>query len=102
MENEINLSKEKINSLLSSLSGRQSEKDESTVEEPEKKNSFADLLPGILQMMGGSANVNSDRANLLRAIKPYVNEGRSGNIDRAVNMAGMAKSAKNAIKGFRR
>ena len=91
-----------LDNILSSLSGKQGEKDESTVEEPEKKNSFADMLPGILQMMGGSANVNSDRANLLRAIKPYVNEGRSGNIDRAVNMAGMAKSAKNAIKGFRR
>ena len=91
-----------LDNILSSLSGKQGEKTESVSDEPEKKNSFADMLPGILQMMGGSANVNSDRANLLRAIKPYVNEGRSGNIDRAVNMAGMAKSAKNAIKGFRR
>ncbi|MBR5265463.1 MAG: hypothetical protein IKV63_02495 [Clostridia bacterium] len=91
-----------LDNILSSLSGKQGEKAESVSDEPEKKNSFADMLPGILQMMGGSANVNSDRANLLRAIKPYVNEGRSGNIDRAVNMAGMAKSAKNAIKGFRR
>ena len=91
-----------LDNILSSLSGKQTEKAEAVVNEPEKKSSFADMLPGILQMMGGSANVNSDRANLLKAIKPYVNEGRSGNIDRAVNMAGMAKSAKNAIKGLRR
>lgn len=92
-----------LDELLGRLSSAKSENPAQTkAPDGDKKGGLSDILPNILQMMGGSAAVDSDRANLLRAIKPYVNEGRSGSIDRAVNMAGMAKSAKNAIKGFKR
>ena len=92
-----------LDNILSGLSGNNAAQNaENVTEEQPKRSNFADMLPDLLQMLGGSASVNSDRANLLKAIKPYVNESRSGNIDRAVNMAGMAKSAKNAIRGLRR
>ena len=61
---------------------------------------IAAMLPNILQMMNGSSDgLNSDRTNLLNAIKPYINDGRAGSIDRAVNVAGMAKNAKSML-GF--
>ena len=92
-----------LDNILSGLSGNNTAQNaENATEEQPKRSNFADMLPDLLQMLGGSASVNSDRANLLKAIKPYVNESRSGNIDRAVNMAGMAKSAKGAIRGLRR
>ena len=92
-----------LDNILSGLSGNNTAQNaENVTEEQPKRSNFADMLPDLLQMLGGSASVNSDRANLLKAIKPYVNESRSGNIDRAVNMAGMAKSAKSAIRGLRR
>ena len=92
-----------LDNILSGLSGNNTaQNSENVTEEQPKRSNFADMLPDLLQMLGGSASVNSDRANLLKAIKPYVNESRSGNIDRAMNMAGMAKSAKNAIRGLRR
>lgn len=92
-----------LDNILSGLSGNNTaQNSENVTEEQPKRSNFADMLPDLLQMLGGSASVNSDRANLLKAIKPYVNESRSGNIDRAMNMAGMAKSAKSAIRGLRR
>ena len=92
-----------LDNILSGLSGNNTAQNtENVTEEQPKRSNFADMLPDLLQMLGGSASVNSDRANLLKAIKPYVNESRSGNIDRAMNMAGMAKSAKSAIRGLRR
>jgi len=92
-----------LDNILSGLSASNTAQTaENQPQSPEKRSGFADMLPNILQMMGGSASVDNDRANLLKAIKPYVNENRSGSIDRAVNMAGMAKSAKNAIRGLRR
>ena len=92
-----------LDNILSGLSGNNTaQNSENVTEEQPKRSNFADMLPDLLQMLGGSASVNSDRANLLKAIKPYVNESRSGNIDRAVNMAGMAKSAKSALRGLRR
>ena len=92
-----------LDNILSGLSGNNAaQNSENVTEEQPKRSNFADMLPDLLQMLGGSASVNSDRANLLKAIKPYVNESRSGNIDRAMNMAGMAKSAKSAIRGLRR
>ena len=92
-----------LDNILSVLSGNNTaQNSENVTEEQPKRSNFADMLPDLLQMLGGSASVNSDRANLLKAIKPYVNESRSGNIDRAVNMAGMAKSAKSALRGLRR
>ena len=92
-----------LDNILSGLSGNNTAQNaENVAEEQPKRSNFADMLPDLLQMLGGSASVNSDRANLLKAIKPYVNESRSGNIDRAVNMAGMAKSAKSALRGLRR
>lgn len=92
-----------LDNILSGLSGNNTAQNtENVTEEQPKRSNFADMLPDLLQMLGGSASVNSDRANLLKAIKPYVNESRSSNIDRAVNMAGMAKSAKSALRGLRR
>ena len=92
-----------LDNILSGLSGNNTAQNtENVTEEQPKRSNFADMLPDLLQMLGGSASVNSDRANLLKAIKPYVNESRSGSIDRAVNMAGMAKSAKSALRGLRR
>lgn len=92
-----------LDNILSGLvSSNKAQTEENPPQSEERRSGFADMLPNILQMMGGSASVNSDRANLLKAIKPYVNESRSGSIDRAVNVAGMAKSAKSAIRGLRR
>lgn len=58
------------------------------------------MLPQLLQMFGGGSSVKSEKANLLSAIKPYVKDGRAGNIDRALKMANMAKSAKSALGGI--
>lgn len=87
-------------SSTSSSSGTQST--DNTKPDAKQKSNFADMLPNLLQMMGGSASLDSDKANLLKAIKPYVNESRAENIDRAVNVAGMAKSAKNMLGSLKR
>ena len=60
------------------------------------------MLPNILRMLGGSDSLKSDRANLLKAIKPYVNQNRAESIDHAVNVAGMAKNARSVIDGFKK
>lgn len=64
---------------------------------------IAQMLPQLMQMMGaGGGGVNSQRANLVNALKPYMKEGRMGSVDRAMNMASMAKNAKTMLGTFKK
>lgn len=64
---------------------------------------IAQMLPQLMQMMGaGGGGVNSQRANLVNALKPYMKEGRVGSVDRAMNMASMAKNAKTMLGTFKK
>lgn len=49
----------------------------------------------------GASAPNEDRLNLLTALKPFLNSGRQGSIDRAARMVKTAKVAKSALEGFR-
>lgn len=93
-----------LSNLSASSSSAPSEESRSAApsDEAQSKSSLSAMLPNLLQMMGGGTAVNSDKANLLKAIKPYVNEGRAGNIDRAVNVANMAKNAKSMLGGLKK
>lgn len=60
---------------------------------------LAMLLPQFLQAMSGDADlINQDRAALVKALRPYLKEGRLPSIERALRLANMAKAATSAMK----
>ena len=65
---------------------------------------IAQMLPQIMQMMGtgGGGGINSQRADLVNALKPYMKESRMGSVDRAMSMANMAKNAKSMLGAFKK
>ena len=59
---------------------------------------LAEALPQLMQALSGSGElVSSDRANLIRAMTPYLSERRVGSLDRAMRMANVTKAAKSAL-----
>lgn len=65
---------------------------------PDQVAALAEVLPQLLQALSGHGNlVKSERANLIRAMTPYLSEGRVGSLDRAMRMANVAKAAKSAL-----
>lgn len=60
--------------------------------------SLAEILPPILQALSGNGDlIKPEKANLVRAFKPYLSETRSPEIDRAIRMANVARAAKKAL-----
>ena len=52
------------------------------------------LLPQIMQAVSGNGDfVKRERVNLLQAMRPYLKEHRTDNIDRAIKMANITKAA---------
>ena len=65
---------------------------------PDQTAALAAVLPQLLQALSGNGNlVKSERANLIRAMTPYLSEGRIGSLDRAMRMANVAKAVKSAL-----
>lgn len=59
---------------------------------------LAAVLPQLMQALSGNGNlIKSERVNLLRAMRPYLKESRSGSIDRALKMANVTKAATSAM-----
>lgn len=60
---------------------------------------LAEALPQLLQALSGSGGdlVKSERANLIRAMAPYLSAQRAGSLDRAMRMANVTKAAKSAL-----
>lgn len=60
--------------------------------------SLATVLPPLLQALSGRSDlVKPEKLNLVRAIKPYLSDGRSPGVDRAIRMANVALAAKSAL-----
>ena len=58
-----------------------------------------ELLPQLLQALSGNtSSLQGDRVNLIRAMQPYMSEGRADSIERAVRMANLTKVAKDFLK----
>ena len=59
---------------------------------------LAAVLPQLMQALSGDGNlIKSERVDLLRAMRPYLKESRSGSIDRALKMANVTKAATSAM-----
>ena len=91
-----------LDGIIKKLSGASENESSKKPESDGEKGGLSAMLPNILRMLGGSDSLKSDRANLLKAIKPYVNQNRAESIDHAVNVAGMAKNARSFIDGFKK
>lgn len=91
-----------LDDIIKNLSGASENESSKKPESDGEKGGLSAMLPNILRMLGGSDSLKSDRANLLKAIKPYVNQNRAESIDHAVNVAGMAKNARSVIDGFKK
>ena len=91
-----------LDGIIKNLSGASENESSKKSESDGEKGGLSAMLPNILRMLGGSDSLKSDRANLLKAIKPYVNQNRAESIDHAVNVAGMAKNARSVIDGFKK
>lgn len=61
-----------------------------------------DLLPVILQSLGGSSGggIDQKKVNLLNAIRPFLSETYGPHIDRGIRMATLAKIAHSAFRGL--
>lgn len=60
--------------------------------------SLAAVLPPLMQAFSGRSDlVKPEKLNLVRAIKPYLSDGRSPGVDRAIRMANVALAAKSAL-----
>ena len=57
---------------------------------------LAAVLPQLMQALSGNGNFIKS-VNLLRAMRPYLKESRSGSIDRALKMANVTKAATSAM-----
>lgn len=96
---------EQIMNLARSLSGAEAENTEKEVkQESPKSQSNADPATGFdpkLMGMLGSAlkefGVPSDNAALISAIKPYLKQDRRDKVEKAIQIAKLAKIAKNVI-----
>ena len=56
------------------------------------------VLPQLLHTLSDkNVQINEQRLNLVKAMRPYLAESRAASIDRAVKMANVAKAAKNAL-----
>lgn len=59
---------------------------------------LASILPPLMQALSGRNDlVKPEKLNLVRAIKPYLSDGRSPGVDRAIRMANVAMAAKSAL-----
>jgi len=61
---------------------------------------FGAIMETISSLAGSSTQTSSSRAELLRALKPFLNSHRSMQIDRALSMLSTASAAKSALKVF--
>ena len=67
-------------------------------EQPFGLGSLATVLPPLMQALSGHSDlVKPEKLNLVRAIKPYLSDGRSPGVDRAIRMANVALAAKSAL-----
>ena len=99
-----------LTQLLSSLLARQAtsgEESENPLQSTQNISSAmpelptSPLLQALPQLMGALSGkedlVDHQRLDLLRAMRPYLREGRAGSIDRAVRMANLTKAAASAM-----
>ncbi len=94
-----------LSSLLSGLLGQTPAQSTDDADPPAVSNSsplgaaaLASILPQLMQAMSGQGDlVKQERANLVRAMRPYLKDTRNANIERALRMANMAKAATNAL-----
>ncbi len=96
-----------LTSLLSGLLGQQSAGQtppeeavgsSQTTASPLGGAALAAILPQLMQAMSGQGDlVRQERANLVRAMQPYLKDSRGSSIERALRMANMAKAATNAL-----
>ncbi len=55
---------------------------------------FSDAVPKILSAIaGGEGNISPERLNLIKALKPYLQDSRAADVDRAIRMANAARAA---------
>lgn len=97
-----------VSEIASSVSGASAPPEQTVETPPDAENAAAgqqSSLPfdigSLLGSLGGTPSVeSSSRAELLRALKPFVNSHRSAQIDRALSMLNTAYTARTAIKAF--
>ena len=58
------------------------------------------LLKAFSRIMGSYSGMTDDKSALLRSMRPYLKEGRLKQIDKAMEVAKMAKLAKIAFSEF--
>ena len=82
---------QQIMSMASSLSTPQAEQ-----APPPPTNPMSDFDPAMLQKimsLAGSLNVNDNQKALLRALRPYLTEGRIQKLEKAMRAAKLANAA---------
>ena len=91
-----------VNEIASSTSGETSSPDElpAANEFSEAGPDISSILSAVSSLTGTNSENISSRAELLRALKPFVNPQRSSQIDKAISMLSTANAAKAALKAF--
>ncbi|MDP4109258.1 MAG: hypothetical protein Q8878_04440 [Bacillota bacterium] len=103
----------KVMSLASALLSAQGNKTEAPpakTESASKDENQSEGLPDMAKLQQAMSKIMGDskkstssdsKLNLLTALKPFINSGRQGSIDRAARMVKTAKVAKTALEEFK-
>ncbi len=95
-----------VSEIAASVSGDNTSPEENgtteNTEQPSNPIQFdiGSILGSLSSAVGDQTALSSSRAELLRALKPFVNRQRSAQIDKALSMLNTASAAKAALKAF--